>query len=166
MIVSPLLGKVTAPHVLREFGGIQIDTRRWPTLLLAFPDKPFSDACLVGALTCVEELLEPEAKSFQITDASPVRWLPPATQRKYAGDWSKEKRSSIQNAQRGRGKRDNFGSRARGLHGDTLVQGSTHADRVRGHPRSGNGSCAACSGGRRSITLGVTRGPVTALRPP
>jgi hypothetical protein len=83
------LGKVTVPKVLREFGGIQVDTRGWPILLLAFPDEPFSDTCLVGALTCVEEFLEPDAKSFQITDASLVSWLPPATQRKYAGDWAK-----------------------------------------------------------------------------
>ncbi len=87
--MSPLLGKVTVPQVLCEFGGIQVDTRGWPILLLAFPDKPFSDACLVDALMYIEGLLEPETKSFQITDASLVRWLPPATQRKYAADWAK-----------------------------------------------------------------------------
>lgn len=77
------------PRVLREFGGIEVDTRSWPILLVAFPSRPFSDACLASALTCVEGLLEPEGLSFQITDASLFREMPPAIQRKYAVEWAK-----------------------------------------------------------------------------
>jgi hypothetical protein len=76
------------PLVVREFDGIQVDTRDWPVLVLAFPGKPFADAQLTGALAYVESLLHYEGKSFQITDASLIRQFPPATQRKYAAEWA------------------------------------------------------------------------------
>jgi hypothetical protein len=75
--------------VVRNFGGIEVDSRTWPIFYLTFPGEPITDACLADALRYVEDLLRPEGKSYQITDASLVTALPPATQRKYAVEWSK-----------------------------------------------------------------------------
>jgi len=77
-----------APHVQRWFDAIEVDTRDWPILLLAFPRPRVSDASLAEALGYVEALLQYDEKRFQITDASLVEELPPATQRKYAAEWA------------------------------------------------------------------------------
>jgi hypothetical protein len=75
------------PRVLSEFAGIQVDSRSWPILVLSFPATPLPDAALAEALACVDGFLALGARFFQITDASLVREMPPAKQRKYAVDW-------------------------------------------------------------------------------
>jgi len=62
-------------------------------VLLEFPEERLVEGALTAALTQIEHLMrESEAsgeKSYQITDFTRMHTIPPATERKFAGDWMK-----------------------------------------------------------------------------
>jgi hypothetical protein len=85
--------------MVREFGGVRIDTTDWPILLMEFPEHRFADAEIHAALEAIEQLMrecrEQREKCAQVTDLTRVQQLPPASQRKYSGDWLKRNNDLI-----------------------------------------------------------------------
>lgn len=78
-------------RVVREFGGIRIATTDWPILFMDMPPQRVADSSLLETLAYLEELMRAAEKagdrSFQITDLTRIKELPPASQRQHVGDW-------------------------------------------------------------------------------
>jgi hypothetical protein len=72
---------------VQTFGAARLDTRPFPLVILEFAGKRVADADYVAALGAVEAILRSGEKSFLLTDASRLSEAP-ATQRKYAGEWT------------------------------------------------------------------------------
>jgi hypothetical protein len=73
------------------FEGIVVDTRDWPILIMELPEGRVPDAAVRESLAHIERLMRetpPGSKFFQLTDLSRMTELAPATQRKYAAEWS------------------------------------------------------------------------------
>jgi hypothetical protein len=80
-----------APSV-REFEGIRIDTHDWPLLVMEMPEGSVSDDAVHGALAHLEWIMAQTpagTRFFQVTDLSRMRGFAPASQRRYAGEWSR-----------------------------------------------------------------------------
>jgi hypothetical protein len=76
-------------RLVREFGGIRIDTREWPIIIWESPERRLPDAAPAEALDYLVELMRatpPGVKTFSLTDLSRVKEAPPASQRKYAAN--------------------------------------------------------------------------------
>ena len=75
----------------RAFEGIRVTCDDWPIVVIDFPEERVSDAALQGMFRHLEELMrEAEAaqeKIFTITDLTRMRFIAPASQRKYSGEW-------------------------------------------------------------------------------
>jgi hypothetical protein len=86
-------------HIVRDFGGVLIDTTDWPIILMEFPELRFADADIHAALDSIEQLMrecrEQRGKCTQITDLTRVQQIPPASQRKFSGDWLKRNNDLI-----------------------------------------------------------------------
>jgi hypothetical protein len=84
----------TAPTTIREFGRIRVHRTHWPIIVLEFPEKRIADADFHDALTYIETLMREcqraGQRSFQVTDLTRIREIPPASQRRYAGEWVKD----------------------------------------------------------------------------
>ena len=81
----------SAPSV-REFEGIRIDARDWPLLVMEMPEGSVSDAAVHGALTHLERIMAQTLagpRFFQVTDLSRMTSFAPASQRRYAREWSR-----------------------------------------------------------------------------
>jgi hypothetical protein len=80
-------------RITREFCGIRVETTHWPIVLVEFPEKRVPDAEFHQALAFIEQLMRAcvtdREKSYQITDITRIREIPPATQRRYAADFLK-----------------------------------------------------------------------------
>ena len=78
---------------VREWGGLRIDTRDWPVVLMDLPERRIEDSHLHEGLACLEQLLSDCGKSgtktYQITDLTRMREVAPASQRKYAAEWTR-----------------------------------------------------------------------------
>jgi hypothetical protein len=81
------------PCVVRDFSGIRVDTTDWPILLMVMPGHRVRDEDVRSALAYIEELMleckKCREKCVQVTDASGMTTLPPASQRKITGEWIK-----------------------------------------------------------------------------
>jgi hypothetical protein len=79
--------------IVRDFGGLRIDTTDWPILLMEFPHHRLSDADFHEGLSYVEQIWSEcnrlGLKSFQVVDLTYMRQMAPASQRRYAGEWVK-----------------------------------------------------------------------------
>ena len=74
-----------------EFSGIRIDTRNWPLVVMDMPERAVPDAAVHGALSRLELLMRQTpagTKLYQVTDLSRMQDVAPASQRKYAAEWS------------------------------------------------------------------------------
>lgn len=74
-----------------EFGGIRIDTRDWPLLVMDMPERLVPDAAVRDALEHLELLMRQTpggTKFFQVTDLSRMKQVARPSQRRYAADWS------------------------------------------------------------------------------
>ena len=84
------------PRIARQFGTIRVDTSNWPILLMDSGAYVASDAELGGALDCVTQVYRAcraaGEKCAHITDISRATNIPPATQRRMAGEWVKRNR--------------------------------------------------------------------------
>lgn len=82
------------PRIVRDFGGIRIETTEWPVILMVLPDHRFGDSDVQGAVVHLEQvMLECERdreKCVQVTDASSMHQLPPASQRRITGEWTRK----------------------------------------------------------------------------
>jgi hypothetical protein len=80
-------------HLVREFGGLLVDTTDWPIIVLEFPEERFPDADCEAGLGYVEQLMREcvrdREKCAQITDLTRIQQIPNASQRRYAGEWVK-----------------------------------------------------------------------------
>jgi hypothetical protein len=77
---------------VREFEGIRIDTRDWPLLVMEMPEGSVSDEAVHGALAHLEWIMARTpagTRFFQVTDLSRMSLFAPASQRRYAGEWSR-----------------------------------------------------------------------------
>jgi hypothetical protein len=81
-------------RVVREFGDLRIATTDWPIILMDIPENRIADAELQAGLAYIEQILREceknHEKCAQITDMTRIHQLPPASQRKYAGDWVRD----------------------------------------------------------------------------
>jgi hypothetical protein len=81
------------PHVVRDFGGIRIETTEWPIILMVMPADRSSDADVQSAVMHLEHIMveckKDKEKCVQVTDASAMTTLPTASQRKITGEWIK-----------------------------------------------------------------------------
>jgi hypothetical protein len=78
--------------LVRQFEGIRIDTRDWPLLIMEMPEGSVNDEAVHGALACLEGIMAQTpayARFFQVTDLSRMTRFSPASQRRYAGEWSR-----------------------------------------------------------------------------
>ncbi len=79
-------------RLVRDFGGLRIETTDWPILLLELPDHRVTDTDLQLALAYIEQVMRECRDSrewcAQVTDATKMNQLPSASQRKFAGEWS------------------------------------------------------------------------------
>jgi hypothetical protein len=79
--------------MVRDFGGVRVDTNDWPILLMEFPEHRFPDSDFFAALGAIESLMHEcrvqRERCAQITDLTRMQQIAPASQRKYAGDWLK-----------------------------------------------------------------------------
>jgi hypothetical protein len=82
------------PHVVRDFGGIRIETTEWPVILMVMPALRSSDADVQSAVMHLEQIMlecrKDKEKCVQVTDASAMTQLPTASQRKITGEWLKK----------------------------------------------------------------------------
>lgn len=82
------------PRVVREFGGIRVDTTDWPLLLMVMPDHRLEDGDVQSAVMHLEQIMleckKSREKCVQVTDASAMTALPTASQRKLTGEWMKK----------------------------------------------------------------------------
>jgi hypothetical protein len=82
-----------AAHLVRDFGGILVDTNDWPILVMEFPENRFPDTEFQASLDYIEHLMvecrSAGHKCAQITDLTRMQQIAPASQRKYAGEWAK-----------------------------------------------------------------------------
>jgi hypothetical protein len=80
-----------AARIVREFGALRVHTTDWPIIVMDIPEVRVADEDLRGALGYIEQLLREcqskGVKCAQVTDMTRIRELPPASQRKYAGEW-------------------------------------------------------------------------------
>jgi len=78
-------------RLVREFGGLRVDTCDWPIVLMEFPELRIADTQLQDALGYIENLMRDSEKmhtrSFQITDLTRMRELAPPSQRQYGVEW-------------------------------------------------------------------------------
>ncbi len=89
-----------APHVAEQGGdaslifdceAIRIDARDWPLLTMEMPEGSVSDDAVRRALAHLERLMAQTpagTRFFQVTDLSRMTSFAPATQRRYAGEWT------------------------------------------------------------------------------
>jgi hypothetical protein len=79
------------PRDTCEFEGVRVDTSDWPIILVDFPPGKLQDATLRSVLGRLEELMReaerPREKVFFINDLTHMRLIPPASQRKFTGEW-------------------------------------------------------------------------------
>lgn len=81
-------------RVVRDFGGIRIETTEWPIILMVMPEHRLQDPDVQSAVMHLEQLMlecqRDKEKCVQVTDASAMTQLPPASQRKITGEWMKK----------------------------------------------------------------------------
>jgi hypothetical protein len=81
-------------RLVRDFGGIRIETTEWPIILMVMPEHRLQDADVQSAVMHLEQLMlecqRDKEKCVQVTDASAMTQLPPASQRKITGEWLKK----------------------------------------------------------------------------
>jgi hypothetical protein len=80
-------------HADQEFGHIRVTTADWPIVLTDFPEERTADADLHATLDCLASLMREATRTrqklFFITDLTPMRETPTASQRQYTGAWTK-----------------------------------------------------------------------------
>jgi hypothetical protein len=80
-------------RVLREFGGLRVDTTDWPVVVFELPELRLADSDITLALSYIERIWRECEKDHEkcclVTDAGRVQAIPPASQRKIAADWAK-----------------------------------------------------------------------------
>jgi hypothetical protein len=80
-----------AAKIVRHFGGIRIETIDWPIILMEFPEERVADPDLHEGLSYIEQLMREcvatRERSYQVTDITRIREMPPASQRKYASEF-------------------------------------------------------------------------------
>jgi hypothetical protein len=75
-----------------EFEGIRIDERDWPLLLMEMPAGAVSDDAVRASLGHLERVMakaQAGSRFFQVTDLSAMALFAPASQRRYAAEWSR-----------------------------------------------------------------------------
>jgi hypothetical protein len=80
-----------AKTIVRDFGGIRIDSRQWPLVTWDHAEHPVTDVLNAQALDHVKELMEgvaPGEKIFLLVDLSRSKEGTPASQRKYAAEFA------------------------------------------------------------------------------
>jgi hypothetical protein len=81
-------------RIVREFGGLRVETTEWPIIVMVMPEHHFSDQDVQAALVHLEQVMiecrNDREKCVQVTDASRMHALPPASQRKITGEWIKK----------------------------------------------------------------------------
>jgi hypothetical protein len=81
------------PRVVRDFGGIRIETTEWPIILMVMPVHRSTDSDVMSAVMHLEQIMleckKDKEKCVQVTDASAMTTLPTASQRKITGEWLK-----------------------------------------------------------------------------
>jgi hypothetical protein len=80
-------------RVLREFGGIRVDTTDWPVFVLEIPEFRLVDSDISLAVSYIEQIWreceKDREKCCLVTDAGRIQAIPPASQRKLCADWAK-----------------------------------------------------------------------------
>jgi hypothetical protein len=70
---------------------IRVSTAYWPVVVFELPEGKISDANARAMFDCMEAVLSQgvkgRQKAFIVSDFTAVREIPPASQRKYAGEW-------------------------------------------------------------------------------
>jgi hypothetical protein len=88
-----------AGGLVRELGGVRIDTSDWPVVLVEFPELRVPDGDFAATLGTIEQIMREcqtkREKCAQVTDITRVQQLAPASQRKYAGEWLKRNTNLI-----------------------------------------------------------------------
>jgi hypothetical protein len=78
--------------LVHDFQGIRIDARDWPLLIMEMPEGPVGDDAVRAALAHLERVMEetpPGSRFFQLTDLSRMVRFAPASQRRYASEWTR-----------------------------------------------------------------------------
>jgi hypothetical protein len=80
-------------RIVREFGGIRVDTTDWPMFVFELPEFRLVDSDINLAFAHIEQIWRECQKDHEkcclIMDAARTQALPPASQRKLAADWAK-----------------------------------------------------------------------------
>jgi hypothetical protein len=80
-------------RLVREFGGIRVDTTDWPVFVFELPELQLADSDIHLAFAYVEQIWrecqKDREKCSLVMDAARQQALPPASQRKLAADWAK-----------------------------------------------------------------------------
>jgi hypothetical protein len=75
----------------REFDGVRVEAVDWPIVLVDFPAGRLADATLQAVLDALETVMREaeraKEKIFIINDLTHMRSIPPASQRKFTGEW-------------------------------------------------------------------------------
>jgi hypothetical protein len=81
-------------RVVRDFGGIRIETTDWPIILMVMPEHRLQDTDVQSAVMHLEQVMREcqrdKEKCVQVTDAAAMTQLPPASQRKITGEWMRK----------------------------------------------------------------------------
>jgi hypothetical protein len=80
-------------RVVREFGGIKVDTTDWPVFVMEIPEFRLVDADIKAAVEFIEQIWREcernREKCCLVTDAARIQAIPPASQRKITADWAR-----------------------------------------------------------------------------
>jgi hypothetical protein len=91
--------------IMRDFGGLKVDTTDWPIILMEFPERRLSDKDFHEGLAYVEQLWREcqrmGLKSFHVVDLTLIREIAPASQRKHAAEWIKSTEALVRLASLG-----------------------------------------------------------------
>jgi hypothetical protein len=85
-------GNDASACLVGDFEGIRIDERDWPLLVMEMPAGPVSDDAVRASLGHLERVMAQApsgSRFFQVTDLSAMALFAPASQRRYAADWSR-----------------------------------------------------------------------------
>jgi hypothetical protein len=77
--------------IVRDFGGLRIDTTDWPIVLMEWPEQRVSESDFHDTLLHIEQIWSEcerlGLKSYEVVDFTRMREIAPASQRKYAAEW-------------------------------------------------------------------------------
>jgi hypothetical protein len=85
--------------IVRDFGGLRIDTTDWPLILMEWPEERVSETDFHLTLAYLEQIWTDSQRlglrSYEIVDFTRMNEIAPASQRSYAGEWLKRNEALV-----------------------------------------------------------------------